>query len=92
MPGHGLSLAQQVVVVAVVVAVALAAVEEVHLPPQPVELLLLPVAALGVVELAVVARQLPISLLSAITSRRPQSVAAVPVAAVRCPAPMWCPI
>ena len=89
------------------VAVALAAVEEVHLPPQPVELLLLPlVAVLAVVELplplvaalAVVARQLPIWLWSAITqqtprprARRPQSVAAVPAAAVRCPAPTWCP-
>ena len=112
--------------VVVEVAVALAAVEEVHLPPQPAELLLLLVAALAVVglpllvaalavvpllrlvDLAVVGRQLPIWLLSAITYRmspqlypqqtprprahRPQSVAAANAAAVRCPAPTWCPI
>ena len=111
MPSHGLSPAQQVaVVVAVEVAEALAAVEEVHLPPQPVELPLRLVAALAVVEppvqvvdLVVVARQLPIWLLSAITYRRqlypqqtprprahrPQSVAAANAAAVRCPAPTW---
>ena len=117
MPSHGLSPAQQVVlavaVVEVEVASALAAVEEVHLPPQLVELLLLLEAALVVVVLVVVvlvvvARQLPIWLLSAITSRtlpqvypqqtprpqarRPQAVAAVNAAAVRCPAPTWCPI
>ena len=117
MPSHGLSPALQVVLAVAVVAVAaaLAAVEEVHLPPQLVELLLL-LAALAVVELplllvaapvvvglVVVGRQLPIWLLSAITSRtlpqvypqqtprprarRPQAVAAVNAAAVRCPAP-----
>ena len=103
------------VVVVVEVAVALVAVEEVHLPPQLVELLLLLaalavvelplllVAAPAVVELVVVGRQLPIWLLPAITSRtlpqvypqqtarprvrRPQAVAAVNAAAVRCPAP-----
>ena len=32
------------------------------------------------------------SKLRARRARRPQSVAAVPAAAVRCPAPMWCPI
>jgi len=101
-------------VVVVEVAVALAAVEEVHLPPQPAELLLLLVAALAavpllrLVDLAVVGRQLPIWLLSAITyrmspqlypqqtprprARRPQSVAAVNAAAVRCQAPTWYPI
>ena len=63
---------------------------------------------LRLVDLAVVGRQLPIWLLSAITYRtssqlypqqtprprahRPHSVAAANAAAVRCPAPTWCPI
>ncbi len=101
MPSHGLSPAQQVVVAVVVeVAVALAAVEEVHLPPQPVELLLLLVAVLAVVELpllpVVASRWWRASYrsrcFSGNSARRPQSVAAVPAAAVKCPAPMWCPI
>jgi hypothetical protein len=110
MPSHGLSPAQQVVLAAAVVVEVAAAVAAVgvHLPPQLVELLLLLAAALAVVELAVVERQLPIWLLSAITSRtlpqiypqqtprprarRPRVASAVPAAAVRCPAPMWCPI
>ena len=64
------------------------------------------VPLLRLVDLAVVGRQLPIWLLSAITYRRqlypqqtprprahrPQSVAAANAAAVRCPAPTWCPI